>query len=65
MVQTNLPGFTPCSDPQGKPLLAIDIDGVISLFGFDEGEQPAGEFHLVDGSRTTSRARPRAGSSGC
>jgi hypothetical protein len=32
-----------------KPLLAIDIDGVISLFGFTEGEQPAGEFHLVDG----------------
>jgi hypothetical protein len=32
-----------------KPLLAIDIDGVISLFGFEEGEQPAGEFHLVDG----------------
>jgi hypothetical protein len=32
-----------------KPLLAIDIDGVISLFGFEEGEQPPGEFHLVDG----------------
>jgi hypothetical protein len=32
-----------------KPLLAIDIDGVISLFGFTEGEQPPGEFHLVDG----------------
>jgi hypothetical protein len=32
-----------------KPLLAIDIDGVISLFGFTEDEQPAGEFHLVDG----------------
>jgi hypothetical protein len=32
-----------------KPLLAIDIDGVISLFGFEEGEQPPGEFHLLDG----------------
>ena len=32
-----------------KPLLAIDIDGVLSLFGFEEGEQPPGEFHLVDG----------------
>ncbi len=32
-----------------KPLLAIDIDGVISLFGFDDGVQPPGEFHLVDG----------------
>ncbi len=32
-----------------KPILAIDIDGVISLFGFDESERPPGEFHLVDG----------------
>jgi hypothetical protein len=32
-----------------KPLLAIDIDGVISLFGFDEADRPPGEFHLVDG----------------
>ena len=35
--------------PETKPLLAIDIDGVLSLFGFDEDEQPPGEFHLVDG----------------
>jgi hypothetical protein len=34
----------------GKPILAVDIDGVISLFGFEEGtENPPGEFHLVDG----------------
>jgi hypothetical protein len=32
-----------------RPILAIDIDGVISLFGFDESERPHGEFHLVDG----------------
>jgi hypothetical protein len=32
-----------------KPLLAIDIDGVLSLFGFDESQRPPGEFHLVDG----------------
>ena len=32
-----------------KPLLAIDIDGVISLFGFDDDARPPGEFHLVDG----------------
>src|SRR5262249_12681491 len=32
-----------------KPLLAIDIDGVLSLFGFEEGAPPPGEFHLVDG----------------
>jgi len=39
------------------PLLAVDIDGVISLFGFDEPIQPGGrdagqapgEFHLIDG----------------
>ncbi len=34
---------------KNKPLLAIDIDGVISLFGFDEDERPPGQFHLVDG----------------
>jgi hypothetical protein len=32
-----------------RPVLAIDIDGVISLFGFDESNAPPGEFHLVDG----------------
>jgi hypothetical protein len=40
-----------------RPLLAVDIDGVISLFGFDESLQPGqadatrapGEFHLIDG----------------
>src|SRR5262245_6723237 len=33
-----------------RPLLAVDIDGVISLFGFDKGAgQPPGEFHLIDG----------------
>ena len=39
------------------PILAVDIDGVISLFGFDESMQPGqrdaskapGEFHLIDG----------------
>jgi hypothetical protein len=40
-----------------RPVLAVDIDGVISLFGFDESRQPGaggsgdapGEFHLIDG----------------
>jgi hypothetical protein len=39
-----------------KPVLAVDIDGVISLFGFDQPAQPGrrdadapGEFHLIDG----------------
>lgn len=33
-----------------KPLLAVDVDGVISLFGYDQPTESApGEFHLVDG----------------
>src|SRR6476620_6964480 len=40
-----------------KPVLAVDIDGVISLFGFDPPLAPGkvdpkdapGEFHLIDG----------------
>jgi hypothetical protein len=40
-----------------RPILAVDIDGVISLFGFDESIQPGkpgageapGKFHLIDG----------------
>jgi hypothetical protein len=29
--------------------LLIDVDGVISLFGFAQGEQPDGAFHWVNG----------------
>ena len=40
-----------------RPILAVDIDGVISLFGFDQSLEPGrmkpgdapGEFHLIDG----------------
>jgi hypothetical protein len=32
-----------------KPLLLIDVDGVISLFGFDPASPPPGRFQLVDG----------------
>lgn len=32
-----------------KPLLLIDVDGVISLFGFDPARPPAGRFEVVDG----------------
>jgi hypothetical protein len=32
-----------------RPLLLIDVDGVISLFGFDPGRPPAGRFQIVDG----------------
>jgi hypothetical protein len=42
-----VPLFGKSSD---KPILAVDIDGVISLFGFEEqGQTPPGEFHLIDG----------------
>lgn len=32
-----------------RPLLLIDVDGVISLFGYDHAEPPAGRYQLVDG----------------
>lgn len=32
-----------------KPLLLLDVDGVISLFGFDPAAAPAGRFVSVDG----------------
>jgi hypothetical protein len=32
-----------------KPLLFVDIDGVISLFGWASSERPAGSFHSIDG----------------
>ena len=32
-----------------RPLLLIDVDGVISLFGFDPARPPAGRFLIVDG----------------
>jgi hypothetical protein len=31
------------------PLLLIDVDGVISLFGFDQTEPPGGRLTFVDG----------------
>ena len=32
-----------------KPLLLVDIDGVVSLFGFDPNSRPAGTWCQVDG----------------
>jgi hypothetical protein len=32
-----------------RPLLLIDVDGVISLFGFDPDRRPDGRFEVVDG----------------
>ncbi|HEX8208147.1 MAG TPA: hypothetical protein VF587_18940 [Solirubrobacteraceae bacterium] len=34
---------------QEKPLLYVDVDGVISLWGFDPDERPPGAFAVVDG----------------
>jgi len=34
---------------QAKPVLFVDIDGVVSLWGFDSNARPAGAFHNVDG----------------
>jgi hypothetical protein len=31
------------------PILFVDIDGVISLFGFNRAAPPPGRFHTVDG----------------
>lgn len=34
----------------GRPILAMDVDGVISLFGFEGAlDEAPGRFHLIDG----------------
>jgi hypothetical protein len=35
--------------PGSRPLLLLDVDGVISLFGFDSAAPPPGRFEIVDG----------------
>ena len=32
-----------------RPFLFLDVDGVISLFGFPSREPPPGRFHWIDG----------------
>ncbi len=32
-----------------RPLLMLDIDGVLSLFGFPPHDPPAGSFHAIEG----------------
>lgn len=32
-----------------KPVLLVDVDGVVSLFGFPPHARPAGRFEMVDG----------------
>lgn len=38
----------PPPDPE-RPLLLVDIDGVISLFGFEPTSPPSGTWQIVDG----------------
>jgi hypothetical protein len=43
------PASTKSLQNTGKPLLFVDIDGVISLFGFESDRRPAGAWVNVDG----------------
>ena len=36
-------------EAQSQPILFVDVDGVISLFGFEPSTRPAGRFEIVDG----------------
>ena len=37
------------ADDPARPILLVDVDGVISLFGFAQHARPAGRFEMVDG----------------
>jgi hypothetical protein len=37
------------ADAGRRPLLLVDIDGVVSLFGFGAEARPDGSFHSIDG----------------
>jgi hypothetical protein len=42
--------YAPDVSADGRPILALDVDGVISLFGFEGPlDQAPGRFHLIDG----------------
>src|SRR4051795_4544498 len=45
------PNMNTTNSPQSrdKPILLVDIDGVISLFGFEPDKRPAGTWHSVEG----------------
>jgi hypothetical protein len=49
--QTLSPGPEPRRPgPEGvRPVLFLDVDGVISLFGFDDRARPPGRYHWVNG----------------
>jgi len=37
------------SQDTGRPILFVDVDGVLSLFGFDPAGEMPGPFHWIDG----------------
>ena len=39
----------PIPSRTGRPILFLDVDGVISLFGFPPDGPPPGSFHSIDG----------------
>jgi hypothetical protein len=43
------PGDAASLSERRKPLLMVDIDGVISLFGFQLQARPVGAFHAIEG----------------
>lgn len=43
------PERSPSPLQASRPLLLVDIDGVISLFAFETGPPPGGSFHSIDG----------------
>jgi hypothetical protein len=52
LVATSVPAKDDRSALEGdteRPLLLVDIDGVISLFAFEAGARPDGSFHSIDG----------------
>jgi len=56
MVEQTYSLVVPLFKKETKPILAVDIDGVISLFGFkgsegagEPSEGAPGEYHLIDG----------------
>lgn len=50
MQRVSAPALRPSAEAPGpRPLLLIDIDGVISLFGFEAEARPEGSFHWIDG----------------
>ena len=46
-----LPGLqgNSASTNRPRPILFVDVDGVISIFGFGPGAPPPGSFHSIDG----------------